>query len=575
MSGQVISIVTASNASAAERFAAEELQKYAGLCGVSEPLIFKVGTAEHLSVPDVPDGDGFLLRREGDTIIVAGGSPRGTLYAVYALIERFWGVRFLSPYAEYIPGKQALPFPETVEIRETPAFAFRENQWYEMCYSGTQEQNADFAVKSCNLGSMCEGLDEKHGGNILYPGTHTFNTLCPCEEYFDSHPEYYALVDGKRFGHPTRSQLCLTNPDVLKIVIQNLKKRIRENPEYTIFAVAQNDGYGYCECPACSAIDEEEGSHAGTVIRFVNAVAEAIEPEFPNVIIDTLAYNYSRTAPLKTKPRHNVVVRICTIESCLSHPLRDCQEKNGAYFVRDDKKDKLGMLNDDLAAWGKICTHYNCWTYVTNFSHYTAPVPNLWVLADNMKFLKENGITDLRLQGNRQSISGEMGSLRGYVSGKLLWNPDRSTDKLLLEFCTGYYGMAAAPILAYLRMVNRKGAEIHAGLYDQPWKVSYLDQDYLDQAEKYFVQAKAMADNETILRRVEKAYLSVEYVRLLTVEAERMTREEAEKALQAFVEKAKSFGISYLREVGGAKRTAEEILRGNIETLLNDRYGKK
>ena len=56
---------------------------------------------------------------------------------------------------------------------------------------------------------------------------------------------------------------------------------------------------------------------------------------------------------------------------------------------------------------------------MTNFAHYMAPVPNLWVLADNMAFLKENGVTDLRLQGNRQSPSGEMGSLRAYLSSKM------------------------------------------------------------------------------------------------------------------------------------------------------------
>ena len=576
-----IRVDTAGACTAAEAYAAGQLIRYARLAWgedfVTEGsggLQIRVGTARRLGLEDAPEGDGFVIRRDRQGVTVAGGSPRGTLYGVYAFIERYMGVRFLTPDTEYIPSKAPLPLPEKIDVCERPAFAFRENQWYEACMSGTDEQNADFAVKTANLGSMCT-LDERHGGNVVYPGSHTFDTLCPASVYFDSHPEYFALVDGKRQGGPYTAQLCLTHPEVLAVVTENLRRTIRENPDQKIFAVAQNDCYGYCECPACARIDEEEGSHAGTLIRFVNAVAEAIEEEFPDVIVDTLAYEYSRTAPAKTRPRHNVVVRICTIESCLSHPLRLCQERNGNYAqTRDGKNGRFGLLNKDLADWGKICTHYNCWTYVTNFAHYMAPVPNLWVLADNMAFLAENGVTDLRLQGNRQSPSGEMGSLRAYLSAKLLWNPSRSTDRILLEFCAGYYGMAAGPILAYLRMVNQKAAapDVHAGLYDAPWEAPYLAGDFLERAEEYYRQARRLADDETVLRRVEKAALSVEYVRITRGFAH-MNRQQARAELEAFVQKAKGFGITYLSEVGG-EPDPDTILAGNVDSLINRYYGK-
>lgn len=575
-----ILVDTEGTCSAAEVYAAQQLVRYAkqawggGIVAEGEDgLRIRVGTAQRLKLADAPEGDGFVIRRDQQGVVIAGGSPRGVLYGVFAFIERFMGVRFLTPDTEYIPHKAPAPLPEKIDIREQPAFAFRENQWYEACMSGTDEQNADFAVKTANLGSMC-ALDERHGGNVEYPSSHTFDTLCPAAEYFHEHPEYFALVDGERRAGPFTAQLCLTHPDVLAIVTENVRRDLRAHPEKKIVAVAQNDCYGYCECPACAQIDAQEGSHAGTLIRFVNAVAEAIEAEFPDVIVDTLAYEYSRTAPAQTQPRHNVVVRICTIESCLSHPLRLCQERNGNYAqTRDGKNGRFGLLNKDLADWGKICTHYNCWTYVTNFAHYLAPVPNLWVLADNMAFLKENGVTDLRLQGNRQSRSGEMGSLRAYLSAKLLWNPGRSTDQILLEFCAGYYGMAAGPILAYLRMVNRKAAapDVHAGLYDAPWNAPYLAGDFLPRAEEYFRQARMLADDETVLRRVEKAALSVEYVKITRGFAS-MPRAEGRAALAAFIEKAKTFGIGYLREVGGDP-DPDVVLEDNLHSILNSYYG--
>jgi len=585
MSQKPIAIWTAEGCSAPESYAARELKKYITLAWGAEYVtdeaagaqLVRVATAERLGLENPPTEDGFVIRRDGGDIVIAGGSPRGTIYGVYAFIERFMGVRFFTPDTEYIPTKAPLPLPEKIDMDEHPAFAFRENQWFEACHSGTHEQNADFAAKMANLGGMCE-LDDEHGSNIWYPGSHTFQFLCAPDEYFEEHPEYFALVGGKRVAHIHQSQLCLTNPDVLKVVVENLKKtieevRANENPKQTIFAVAQNDGYGYCECENCAAIDAEEGSHAGALIRFVNAVAEAIEPEYPDVIIDTLAYNYSRPAPTKTKPRHNVVVRMCTIEACLSHPLRECQQENDAYVrLHQTRNDGLGLLNDEMADWGKICTHYNCWTYVTNFSHYLAPVPNLWVQADNFKFFKELGITDLRLQGNRQSKSGEMGSLRSYVAGKLLWNPDRDNDKLMLEFAAGYYGMAAGPILAYLRMVNEKGAQCHAGLYDQPWEAPYLDADYQAKAEEYFRQARALADNDEVLRRVEKAYLSVEYVGIMN-RLHSLTREEGTALLNTFARKLRDHDIICIREVGG--EINEKTLDLNIKSLLDQVYGKE
>lgn len=584
MNQKPIMVWTVPDAALAENFAARELTKYVErawgkeyvACDTDAGLLVRVGTAEHLNVKEnPPKDDGFVIRRDGGEITIAGASLRGVVYGVYAFIERFMGVRYLTPTVEYIPDKAPLTLPEKIDIWEHPSFAFRDNEWHEVCYNGSQLEIADFAAKIANLDSMAQ-VDEERGGNIVYPSSHSFERLCSPDVYFDEHPEYFSLINGVRVKE--RSQLCLTNPDVFSIVLENLKKTIREEqaeyPDHTIFAVAQNDWYGYCECENCAKIDAEEESHAGTLIRFVNAIAEAIEPEFPDVIIDTLAYNYTRKAPKITKPRHNVVVRICTIEACLSHPLRECQKENDAYARRHQTHDDgMGLLNDDLAAWGKICTHYNCWTYVTNFSHYMAPVPNLWVLADNMRFFAENGVTDLRCQGNRESPSGEMGSLRGYLIAKLMWNTERDIDKILLEFAAGYYGMAAGPILAYLRMVNEKGRCCHAGLYDQPWEAPYLDEDYLTKAEEYFRQAKMLADNDEILRRVEKAYLSVEYVRM-TRNFGKQTRNEATASMDAFIQKAMGYGVTHIRELGG-HRTAEESMRMGRDSILDSFYGKE
>ena len=47
---------------------------------------------------------------------------------------------------------------------------------------------------------------------------HTYEVLVPPEKYGKTNPEYYSLIDGKR--NPV-TQLCLSNPDVLTLVVQN------------------------------------------------------------------------------------------------------------------------------------------------------------------------------------------------------------------------------------------------------------------------------------------------------------------------------------------------------------------
>jgi len=176
-------------------------------------------------------------------------------------------------------------------------------------------------------------------------------------------------VNGKRII----DQPCLSNPEVLSIVIEELKKEMAEQPDKNVWSVSQNDIISYCQCPACRAAIEEEGSPAGPIIRFVNKVAE----QFPDKIISTLAYEYSRSAPKATKPRDNVQIMLCTIELNRSKSIES--DTASRQFVKD------------FSDWGKISKHIYLWDYTVNFSHHVSPFPNLHVLQPNIQFFTRNG----------------------------------------------------------------------------------------------------------------------------------------------------------------------------------------
>ncbi len=286
-------------------------------------------------------------------------------------------------------------------------------------------------------------LAEKHGGKIRFGGglfVHTFRLLCPPEEFFDAHPEYFSEIGGKRVKE--HSQLCLTNPDVLKIVTERLLARIRKDPTAKLFSVSQNDWFNPCACPTCKAIDDREESHAGTLFTFVNQVAEAVEKEFPNVWIETIAYQYTRKPPKTVRPRSNVVPRLCTLECDFSQPLDRSMFEQNKKFV------------EEIRNWSAMTDKLFIWDYTTNYRTYTGPFPNVLALQGNAKFFRENRVVGLLAQGAYQGRHGDFAELKAWLLAKWLWNPDLPAEPLLKDFFVDYYGAAAPFVRQYFDEVH-------------------------------------------------------------------------------------------------------------------------
>ena len=228
------------------------------------------------------------------------------------------------------------------------------------------------------------------------------------------------------------AQLCLTNPDVLRITIEGVRRWIKEMPDKTVFSVSQNDTHNYCECPECTRIAEEEGSQAGPLLRFVNAVADDIARDYPHIATETLAYQYTRKPPKITKPRPNVIICLCSIECCFIHSLGE--DNYNRTFA------------DDIRGWKAICDRLWIWDYIINYAHSICPFPNLYVLKPNIQFFLANGVKGVYEESCYYTKGSELQELRNYVFAKLLWDPDYDTDKAIDEFCAAYYGPAAPQV---------------------------------------------------------------------------------------------------------------------------------
>ncbi|MFM1942343.1 MAG: hypothetical protein RI897_1325 [Verrucomicrobiota bacterium] len=445
--------------------------------------------------------DGIAIETTGHHLTLAGQGPRGTLYAVYSFLEDQLGCRWWTSSASTIPRNPSVNI-DTLNIRYTPTLEYREPFWFDA-------HDADWAARNKSNGNSVR-CDESRGGKQIYEGfVHTFNSLIPPAQYFEQHPEWFSELNGKRTAD--HSQLCLSNQTMREELIKNLKTRLHANPAATIASVSQNDWFGHCTCESCKTIDTQEGSPAGSMIRFVNAVAEAIEPEFPHIAISTLAYQYTRKPPLLTKPRHNVIVQLCSIECSFSVPLS--HERNQDF-------------RDDIIGWSKISNRLYIWDYVTNFRHHLLPHPNLRVLGPNVRFFVDHNVKGIFEQGAYTTNGAEMAELRAWVLAKLLWNPNLNPDALIREFLQGYFGPAAQPIHDYLTLIHDAAAAAEdklgcfADIAASPVRVSWPTNDKskfltlvtMTRALELLNQAERSVRNQPdLLFRVQCAKLPVQY----------------------------------------------------------------
>jgi hypothetical protein len=543
-------IVLAAEAGETEKWAADELAFFLNLstgCAIpiiSDPtpyqnrLLVGEGAAQLA-------GTGFdakslqpeeiLVQTEGHDLILAGGSPRGTLYAVYTFLEDVVGCRWWTQAVWNVPRKPSLAVGP-ISIRYAPPLVYREPFWFVAFDPFWAARNKVNGIKA--------GGDDRRGGRHTYEGfVHTFYPLIPPERYFASHPEWFSEVNGKRTFE--NAQLCLTNEEMRQEMVKNLKIKLRDNPGATIASVSQNDCTNNCTCLRCRAVDEEEGSPSGSLLRFVNAVAADIEAEFPDITIDTLAYQYTRRPPRLTRPRPNVIVRLCSIECSFSRPL-------------DDPCNKAFL--DDLEGWSKIADRLSIWDYTTDFSHYIQPHPNYGVLGPNIRLFAKNNVRGIFEQGAYQSWGSEMAEMRAWMLAKLLWNPALDAGRLRQEFLKGYYGPMAPQVSEYLALLENAvlATGDHLGCYS-PSDAQFLSLETMLDAWDILKKAEAKtAKNAEFVRRIKRVQMPVAYVAL--VRWDDFLKEAQERGLKWpwpqsrqellgwFLEAARSEGVTMISE---------------------------
>ncbi|MEW6360159.1 MAG: DUF4838 domain-containing protein [Planctomycetota bacterium] len=512
-------IVVPKEANYGEKKAAEEMQTYLKKASGAElPIKAEGDPVEGVKIvlgrackdlTGKPTGDGFAIETHGDSILIAGGNERGTLYGAYAFLEDQLGVRWFMPeeIGEIVPQSKTIAIPPLTK-HEQPDFEYRwigrDNDWV--------------ARNRSNVGIPEIGIN-------IYKSAHTFATFLDPRKYHDPHPEWYALVGGVRKRYERLShnnQICTSNPDAVQEVIKNMRTFLDENPQYSVVTLFPNDGNGFCECEKCKALDEPEWATVeeinrqgraagfrgyGTLTRrlmiFNNTVAKALHETHPKVMVKVGAYS-CYTSPPKDKSlkyADNVIVQICH-SWCHNHAIADPNCPINADF------------KNSIEGWCKITPGgVMLYEYYCKAAQCELPFPIIHAMRQDFPYFKKIGVKGVYTQ-----YANDWGTLTlpYYIPTRLLWDAEADVDKRIEEFYSMFYGPAAQAMKQYYERLEK--AAVDSGLHFAPpyfrFPEAFTD-DCLTDCQTHLDEAKKLADTEAIRRRIAIAQTSLDYTRLV------------------------------------------------------------
>jgi len=411
---------------------------------------------------DGEDKCSFEIRVKGNYLLIAGKyeEHEGSYFGVVGLAIEKLGFNFYREELYTVEKQDSVDIPDGYFFEDGPGFESRVVYW-----SGT--------------------ADEKRSGN-------PFKT----QGFVHNLPD----ITGVSGVEP-----CLTDPDIIEHSINTVRSYLEKKPDLEMVWVSQNDSPECCVCDRCMEVYRREGSRGATIMLLCDAIAEAIEDEYPDCAILTLAYLHT-THPVRSKLHDNVIIYYCTIENCASHDYNDPTCPLNA-----------SLLNN-MTGWSEVCNRIWVWDYSANFTYSFAPLPLLESLRDNREWFYELGVKG-EFNNAITGITGEFGPLVSYLIGELQWDPSMSEDEYnerIDLFLEAYYGPGGEYIRRYIDMTELLSEKNHFGYHASPDSV--IDYEdillYMDDFEAYWDAAEAYAANEEQLENVQRSRISWTYMML-------------------------------------------------------------
>ena len=448
--------------------------------------------------------DGFMLHSDGKHLFIAGSDNRGTLYGVYTFLEEYLGVRWFTPELEVVPENKDIVIDSHINRIVEPSFSIRRNDSL-----GTND--AHRARTKMNVSFWNEA--KEYGGALTYVlWDVTLDKLVP-DDLITEHPEYFATTAE---GTKTRDHVCLSNPDVLSVAVENARKAILAcETDAKYIHIGQKDNTNYCRCENCEALYEKYGSVSAPTILFTNAFADALDDEFPDFMFTFYAYNETDRPPTDTTLRcnDNVAPVLCGLhKACRSHPLTECGAHDGNETFYNLFGDNEPTISQDFANWVKIADTTYIYDYTINFINTAQFFSNFEYMQSTMKYMHDIGITGY-IYNCGDTHTAAFNELRNYLLCKLQWDVNCDVEYHMMDFMNAYYGEEAASYIKQIIDIQTAQTKVSAHAFDFDWhyQAGFYPMNVAVALDGLWEKALAADITEEQLFNVETANLSWEY----------------------------------------------------------------
>jgi hypothetical protein len=445
---------------------------------------------KYFSATDPLRREEFLLRSHNKGLLLIGATELAVQDAVWELLDRLG-------YRQFFPGETWEVVPNIPSLKITidktikPDFHTRLIWYGHGMWDYNEKPYADWSARNRALKAF--QLNTSHSYDYI---------IRTNKEVFAAHPEYLALINGKRGGN----KFCLSNPDLRKFIVEKYAVQyFRDNPEADSVSLEPSDGGNWCECDHCKAM----GSISNRVVTLANEAAVAINKKFPGKYVAILAYNEHSPPPtIKVDP--HVLVKV----------------QNG--FIRG------GFTHDELIdGWKKQGASIGVGEYYSVFaSDNSRPASqkgsDLYQIKTAIPQYKEKGAQFFMAESS--DAWGAIG-LGHYIAAKLIWDSSQTSnfDAIVDDFLSKSFGPAKAPMSEFYHTIYQ---------FDKDDSRPMIRADMLARMYRTLAAAKKLAgDDARINARLNDLLLFTRYEELFQ-QMEDASGANKQKALEAVVQHA-------------------------------------
>lgn len=492
----LVVIVLPEDPEASTRYAGNELAKYLGKItgakfqiqwGEDPPV---TGPKILLGYPyEGTKNEEVCIRLKGkDTLEITGQGSRGTLYAVYTLLEGL-GCGFWTPTQETVPSNPDLAVPQKFySYRYAPPFVYRQPLGHT---TYTREWRTKVYINGDMWMLWAESKPEHGGAHPMQMGQ--WAAFVP---HYEKNKDFYIqredwLAYREDTGRRTPEGLCLTHPDLIKYVAQKIIEDQTKRPRLKYYAYSLGDNDKYCQCKECSKILKKEGSASGLIIYGANEVGKLIAESAPEAKMMCLAYWPTRWPPKRLTLEPNVCV-----SAAMLRDFTKSASGNGTYWAM-------------LQKWNKV-THANLylWDYSCNFKSMITPTPYIDVMGPTFRDYQRIKIKGVFSQMSMNPLADFI-DLRCWLFGKLTWNPLQDEWKLIDQWCDGACGKGAPQMKAWLRLTKKAIKGGGFGPYHPDTRPFFSPLEVLEGYKLFQEALEATKDEPEAHKQIRKQYAGV------------------------------------------------------------------